>query len=429
MDWISLLAIIISMLLIGFFSGIDIAFASANKLSIELQKKQKKHSGRAWSKFLNHPTKFIGSTMVGATIVMIIYGLLVGGLLFPIWRWIEGRLPASAADYVKFIRLLVETLLASFILLLVKFSGQAIFKAKSNNIVRSNLISYTADFFYGLLTSTANTFISISEWILKYILNVKLSSKKEVFFRIDTDHFIQSSKHTDTEVSSELNKEIFENALTISDVKLRECLVPRREIEAVESTITIADLRKKFIATRLSRIVVFENDIDNITGYVHQLDLLKNPSALKEVLLPIPTVPASMSATDLMNKFSRERKSIAWVVDEFGGTAGIVTMEDLLEELFGEIKDEYDEAEEFVDKQIASNEYIFSGRLELDFLSQKYDLQFPEDKRTETLSGFIISIHGSIPQQKERIIYDQYEFDIISVSDTRIETVKVKGLK
>jgi CBS domain containing-hemolysin-like protein len=179
----------------------------------------------------------------------------------------------------------------------------------------------------------------------------------------------------------------------------------------------------------LSKLVVYENDIDNIVGYIHQLDLFKNPATVKEVLLPIPTVPESMSATDLMNKFSKERKSIAWVIDEFGGTAGIVTMEDILEEIFGDIKDEYDDTEEFVDKQLSANEFIFSGRLELDFITEKYKLQFPDEEGAETLSGYIIQNNEAIPKQKDRIIFGNYEFDILNVSDTRIETVKVKVLK
>ena len=172
---------------------------------------------------------------------------------------------------------------------------------------------------------------------------------------------------------------------------------------------------------------MYENNIDNIQGYIHQLDFFKKPQDLRSILLPIPVVPETMSATDLMNKFTKERKSIAWVVDEFGGTAGIVTMEDLLEEIFGEIQDEYD-TEEFVEKQIAENEFIFSGRLELDYLNEKYELDFPESE-SETLSGYIINQHEAIPRAKERIIIDKYEFDVLSVSDTRIEMVKLKLLR
>lgn len=428
MDWISVLAILISLLLIAFFSGIEIAFASANTLSIELEKKQGRHSGKTWSRFIGQASLFVGTLMVSASIVLIAYGLLVGDLLFPIWSWIESKLPLSASDYVKFIRLLVETLLATAILLPVRFAGRAFFKARSHRLLRSGAVSRLMTLFYGLFVSLAASFIHLSEWILKYIFNVKLSAKKEMFVRMDVDHILQPSKHADEEMSSELNKELFENALSISDVKLRECLVPRKEIEAVEMHTSIGEIRKKFIDTRLSRLIVFEHDIDNITGYIHQLDLFKNPQSIREAIHPVPMVPASMSATDLMNKFSRERKTIAWVVDEFGGTAGIVTIEDLLEELFGEIKDEYDEVEEFIDRQLAANEFIFSGRIELNSISDKYGLPFTRNKGSETLSGYLIRMHEAIPQEKERIIVDQYEFDILSVSNTRIETVKLKVL-
>jgi CBS domain containing-hemolysin-like protein len=224
-----------------------------------------------------------------------------------------------------------------------------------------------------------------------------------------------------------MNTELFENALSLPKIKVRECLVPRKEIEAIELNITVEDARKKFISTRLSKLIVYAGNIDHILGYIHQLDLFKQPDHIKEILLPIPAIPESMSATDLINKFTRERKSIAWVVDEFGGTAGVVTMEDLLEEIFGEIKDEYD-VEEFEEKMISEDEYILSGRLELDYLVEKYKLEFPEND-SETLSGFIISQHETIPHLKERIIIGNYEFEILNVSDTRIEMVRLKILR
>ncbi|MBP9098578.1 MAG: HlyC/CorC family transporter [Ferruginibacter sp.] len=429
MDWIALLAIFAALGLIGFFSGIEIAFISANKLSIELNKKQGTHSGKTWGAFAERPAKFIGTTLMAVNIVMVIYGLLVGDMLFPIWQWIETRLPASSAAYVKFIKLLVETVLSTAIILFVKFLSKAFFKARNNDILSSDIITYIVRFFYWLLSALAAFFVNIAEWILQYIFNVKVNHNKDAFSKVDLEHFMNQNKHPDEEESSEINKELFENALSLSEVKLRECLIPRKEIESINANDSIESVKEKFIETKLSKLVVYENNIDSILGYVHQLDMFKQPATLKEVLHPIPTVPESMSATDLMNKFSRERKTIAWVIDEFGGTAGIVTMEDLLEEIFGEIEDEYDVAEEFVDKQIAANEYIFSGRLELDFIVEKYNLHFSGDNEAETLSGYIIQNHEAIPRQKQRIIIDNYEFDILNVSDTRIETVKVKVLK
>jgi len=203
--------------------------------------------------------------------------------------------------------------------------------------------------------------------------------------------------------------------------------VPRNEIEAVDLHTSLADVRKKFIDTKLSKIIVYDDNIDNIVGYLHHLDLNRRPAAISEILHTITPVPEAMSAVDLMNRFTKERKSIAWVIDEFGGTAGIVTMEDVLEEIFGDINDEYD-VQEHVEKQIAENEYLFSGRIELDYLNEKYGFALPTDE-SETLSGYIITEHGTIPKIKERIILGKYEFDVLLVTDTRIETVKMKVLK
>jgi CBS domain containing-hemolysin-like protein len=426
--WIELIAIIASLLLIGFFSGIEIAFISANKLSIELNRKQGNAAGKIWGSYSDNPARFIGTTLVGVNIVLVVYGLLIGDMLAPVWGWFEKQLPGSLTDSVKYIKLFVETILSTLILLFVEFIFKAFFRARNNEIISSGIISYVVSFFYWLLSSIASFFVNIAEWILKHLFDVKMNDKKDVFSKIDLEHFLQQSKGHEEEDTSEINKELFENALSLSEVKLRECLIPRKEIEGVDSRTPIHEVKEKFIQTQLSKLVVYEGNIDSITGYIHQLDLFKHPATVSEVLLPIPTVPESMSATDLMNKFSKERKSIAWVIDEFGGTAGIVTMEDLLEEIFGEIKDEYD-TEEFVDKQISSNEFIFSGRLELDYITEKYKLDFPDEEGAETLSGYIIQNNEAIPKQKDRIIFGNYEFDILNVSDTRIETVKVKVLK
>jgi CBS domain containing-hemolysin-like protein len=210
-------------------------------------------------------------------------------------------------------------------------------------------------------------------------------------------------------------------------VRIRECLIPRNEIEAVDIKTPLDELKAYFIETKLSKIIIYDGDIDNIVGYMHHLDFLKEPKDIASIMHRISAVPEAMNAVELLNQFTRERKSIAWVLDEFGGTAGIVTMEDILEEIFGEIRDEYDD-EEYVEKQLSANEFIFSGRLEVEYINEKYDLDIPIDD-AETLSGFIIENHESIPTQKERIIIGAYEFDILLVSDTRIETVKVKVLQ
>ncbi len=428
MDWIQPLAIIISLLLIGFFSGIEIAFVSANKLSIELRKKQNTYSGKVWGEYADRPAKFIGTTLIGVNVVLVIYGLFVGQLLSPLWDFVKSKLSPSLADYVYYVKLFFETCLATAIVLFIEFVFKAIFRATSERVLSNSFIAYIVQFFFGAFAAVSAFFVEVAEWILKYIFNVRLNEKKEAFTKIDLEHFIQQSKNHDEEDASEINKELFENALSLSEKKIRECLIPRKEIEGVDISTNIEEVKSIFISTQLSKLVVFEENIDNILGYIHQLDMFKNPLDINSILLPIPAIPESMSAPDLMSKFSKERKSIAWVVDEFGGTAGIVTMEDLLEEIFGDIPDEHD-TEEFVEKQLATNEFIFSGRLELDYITEKYKLDFPDSKETETLSGFIIQNRDEIPKQKETFTVGNYQFDILNVSDTRIETVKLKVLK
>ena len=425
MDWITPIAIIISLLLIGFFAGIEIAFVSANKLSIELRKKQGTYSGKTWGGYADKPARFIGATLICFNIILVVYGLLWSSVMKPFWEMDFWKRFNTENPYI---RLVVETIFSTFFLLLFEFTFKAYFRAKNEIILSSGFITYFVRLFFNAFSGIAALFVDIAEWILKYLFNIKLNDKKDVFSKIDLEYFISQSKHHETEDTSEINKELFENALSLSETKIRECLIPRKEIEGVDITTNIETVKDKFISTKLSKLVVYEENIDNITGYVHQLDLFKNPSDIKSILLPIPAIPESMSATDLMNKFSKDRKSIAWVVDEFGGTAGIVTMEDLLEEIFGEIRDEYD-TEELIEKQLSANEFIFSGRLELDYITEKYGLPFANSEETETLSGFIIQNRDEIPKQKETYITGNYQFDILNVSGTRIETVKMKVLK
>lgn len=257
---------------------------------------------------------------------------------------------------------------------------------------------------------------------------MRVNQSREAFNSPESELLYQQVSTGRDEEKDEIHKKLFENALTLKEVRVRECLVPRKEIIAFNKTISIDDLRQKFIETRLSKLIIYDGNIDNIIGYVHQLELFKHPASVMEMLLPIPIVPESMPATDLLNKFSKERKTIAWVIDEFGGTAGIVTMEDLQEEIFGDIKDEYDDIDEFIDKQLSVNEYLFSGRLELDHIESKYRLLLPDKEEAHTLSGYIIQQNDGIPREKQKVIIGDYEFDIISVSETRIETVKMKRL-
>jgi CBS domain containing-hemolysin-like protein len=403
--------------MMAFFSGIEMAFYSVNRFGVELKKKQGRPGAHMLSRLIQTPELFISTMVIGFTISLVCFVLLFGAITQPMWHFVGLRSDTA--------RLILDIVLATFVILIfAEFIPKAIFRAHSN-LILSRLV-WVVNIFYQLLQSLASGLIGLSNWVLKYIFNVRVDENRDAFVRSDLDTLFQQNNDEDYE-PQELNTDLFENALELPKIKIRQCLVPRKEITAVGTNCTVEEARQKFIDTKLSKLIVYENNIDHIVGYIHQLDLFKGPENVQAILHPIPAVPETMSATDLINKFTRERKSIAWVVDEFGGTAGIVTMEDVLEEIFGEIHDEYDQ-EEFVEKRISENEYIFSGRLELDYLTEKYELEFP-DEESETLSGYIINHHETIPRQKERIIVDDYEFDIISVSDTRIEMVKLKILK
>ena len=408
---------VLTILLMGFFAGIEMAFYSANRMSIELKKKQGRASGQILDQFIDHPVYFLGTTLIGFNVFLVFFGLQISKVMEPLWI----RLDVGSDS----VRIIIEILLSTFLVLVfAEFLPRAIFRARANVLL--SRLAQLIDIFYQMFYPIAAACIALANWLLKYVFNVKVDKKKEVFGKTDLEHLFRQAKEAEDE-KQPLNTEFFENALELPKIRIRQSLVPRKEIVGIDIKESIDALRRLLIETKLSRIVVFEGNIDHIIGYVHQLDMFKRPATIQSVLLPIPAVPESMSATDLINKFTRERKSIAWVVDEFGGTAGIITMEDVLEEIFGEIQDEYD-VEEFVEKQIAEHEYIFSGRLELDYINEKYGFDFPVDE-TETLSGFIINYHETIPKQKERIIIADYEFDIMNVSDTRIEMVKVKKLK
>ncbi len=425
MSLVVIFAIGIAIFFIAYFSGIEVAFTSANRLNVELKKKQGASGGAFLSSLFDNPSRFIGTNIVGFTfflVIAILLGSAFWNLVIP-WHKID---PDTMTVLVP-LRLIVEIFLSwAVIIILGEFIPKAIFRAKADSLLsfsaRTGLLQLCDQLFYWI----ANGFAKLSIFILNVIFDMRIDRKKETFSRGDLDHFSRQD-HELHDQHQDLKTELFENALSLPKVRVRDCLVPRKEIEAVDLGLTIEQIRATFVSTKLSKLVVYDGNIDHIVGYVHQLDLFKSPSTIKEILLPIPAIPESMSVTDLINKFTRERKSIAWVVDEFGGTAGIVTMEDLLEEIFGEIRDEYD-VEEFEEKKVSDDEYILSGRLELDHLKEKYGLEFPEND-SETLSGFIIHQHETIPRLKERIIIGDYEFEVLNVSDTRIEMVRLKILR
>jgi putative hemolysin len=405
-------AIVASVILIGFFSGYEIGFVSANRLSLELKKKQGSRSGKIIAGFLEAPTQFIGTCLIGLNISLVVFGILFEELLHT-HIWSRFGLGEGAI-------LVGNTIVSTFVILFIgELVPKAMFKARAASLI--NTFAPLAQFFHVLFKPLTVLLVNTAQWVLSNLFQVKMVYKKEAFTKVDLAHFIQQT-NTHQE-QQELNTDLFENALSLPDIKVRKCLVPRTEIVGVEIQTPLEEVKALFIETKLSKLIVYNDTLDNIVGYIHQLDLFKKPKDIKAIIHPILLVTESMNAADLINLFSKKRKSIAWVVDEFGGTAGIVTMEDVLEEIFGEINDEYDE-QEFLEKKLSANEFLFSGRLELDYLYEKYGIDFAVDS-AETLSGYLIHKHEAIPKVREVIHLSHFDAEILLVSDTRIEKVKL----
>lgn len=405
-------AIVASVILIGFFSGYEIGFVSANRLSLELKKKQGSRSGKIIAGFLEAPTQFIGTCLIGLNISLVVFGILFEELLHT-HIWSRFGLGEGAI-------LVGNTIVSTFVILFIgELVPKAMFKARAASLI--NTFAPLAQFFHVLFKPLTVLLVNTAQWVLSNLFQVKMVYKKEAFTKVDLAHFVQQTNTH--QAQQELNTDLFENALSLPDIKVRKCLVPRTEIVGVEIQTPLEEVKALFIETKLSKLIVYNDTLDNIVGYIHQLDLFKKPKDIKAIIHPILLVTESMNAADLINLFSKKRKSIAWVVDEFGGTAGIVTMEDVLEEIFGEINDEYDE-QEFLEKKLSANEYIFSGRLELDYLYEKYGIDFAVDS-AETLSGYLIHKHEAIPKVWEVIHLSHFDAEILLVSDTRIEKVKL----
>ncbi|MCD2423880.1 hemolysin family protein [Niabella pedocola] len=415
MEW-QLLMWIVSLLFMIFFAGVEMAFFGASRLNIELKRKQGTLTGRLLGKFVDMPAIFWGTTVIGYITALTIFVLQTSEVLIPFWQ--KSGINSRTAQI-----LLEITFNTLIILIFVEFIPRAVFRANSNTLL--SRLAVIINFFLWLLYPITAALFRLSNWILKYVFNVRLDKGKSPFARNDLQFMFRDSKKT---LREETSTHLLENAQELANIKIRQSMVPRKEIIAVDVNAPVESLIQKFVETKRSRIIIYESNIDNILGFAHELDLFKKPADIASILIPIIAVPESMTAVGLINKFSKESKSIAWVVDEFGGTAGIITMEDVLEELFGEIWDEYD-TQLFVEKRISEDEYIFSGRMELDYLEKKYDFEFEDKADSETLSGYIINFYETIPAQKERIIIGDFEFDILGVNDTRIEMVKIKKLK
>ena len=413
--YISLL--LIALICSAFFSGVEMAFISANRLKIELSSQRKSLSGVILSRFVKKPDQFLGAALVGNNIALVLLGMAMAEVLtYNIKPYL-----ASGIDTELF-HLVFQTLVTTALVLLFgEFIPKALFRI--NPYATLSLLAIPLQLIYWLLSPVAIIFTFLSKRILKTFGRVKFESSKPVFTKVDLSHFVDQAAQGQEE-EEDINKEIFEKALELTNVKVRECMIPRTEVEAVDVADSVENLKAHFIQTKLSKLLIYEENIDNVLGYVHHHALLKRPEKIRDVLIEIKAVPESMPARTLLNHFRNDSKSTAWVVDEFGGTAGIVTLEDILEEIFGEIDDEHDVVE-FIERQIAEDEYILSGRIEIDYLNEKYEFGIPEGEY-ETLAGYIVSKTENIPNRDETITLDNFEFHIVNVSDRKIETVKLK---
>jgi putative hemolysin len=412
----SSIIILITLIASAFFSGLEIAFITSNKLRIELENKQGSFSAKILSHFNKYPSRYLGTMLLGNNIALVIFGI-----------YMDEKLNHLFGDYIssKVLLLLVSTFLSTMLILVVaEYLPKNFFRINPNKTL--SLFVFPLTLVYGLLYPIVVVTIGFSEFILKKIFQVKIENENMAFTMIDLDNYLrEGTSAVEKKAEKDHEIQIFQNALDFSSVKARECMVPRTEIIAQDVNESIEDLKNKFIQTRLSKILIYSESIDNIIGYAYSKEMFKNPQSIRSILLPVSIVPESMAASEVLTVFIQQHKSIAIVVDEFGGTSGMLTMEDIIEEIFGEIEDEHDK-EEMVERQLSETEFIFSARLETDYINDRYHLKLPILDNFETLGGLIMHYHESIPRPNEEIRIDNFLFTIVAVTKTRIEQVNLK---
>jgi CBS domain containing-hemolysin-like protein len=403
--------VFITLLLSAFFSGSEIAYLSANKLSIEVLKNKGEGKGRILADLYRDPKSFLSTMLVGNNIVLVMYTILFSSIVTPL---LEIVLPAGS-----FVVSFLTTLILTFVILIAgEFLPKTLFRLYANELIFR--LARPLRFFSWLLLIPSWVLTKTSNLIIRIFFGKTEAAEENIITKLDLEHYIQSNVNEEKEI----DKEILSNALNLNQLKVRDCMIPRNEIVMVDKNDDIATVKDTFLSSKHSRLIVTDGDMENVVGYIHHQQLFKNISSLKRNIKDIDFVPDVMNVQDLLYKFIKDGNNIACVVDEFGGTAGIITLEDILEEIFGEIADEHDE-EEFVEKVISDTEFIFSGRLELAYLNGKYkQLDFPEEEYV-TLSGYIVMTHGSIPEVGEEIDLDNYRFITLSKSDTKIDEVRV----
>lgn len=411
--------VFITLLLSAFFSGIEIAFVCSNRLKIEIDKNRGFYSAFLLSKLVQKSSNFIGTFLLGNNIALVIYGVAMANILKP---WLKATLPNFFQNEVWI--LFVQTIIATIIILVTaEFIPKILFRIRPNQIL--NIFSYVIYFFYLLLYPLVYFIINLTEIFLHKIFKFQTNFKEYSFSSIDLGEYVKeftNGSHNENEIKKDM--QIFQNAIDFQHVKLKECMVPRTDIHAVDQNDSLQNLKKIFIQTGHSKILVYNDNIDNIIGYTHLYDLFKKPQDIKSIVKSIIIVPETMLANQVLSMMIKEKKSVAIVVDEFGGTSGMITMEDIIEEIFGEIEDEHD-FEDFVEKKIDDNTFVLAGRLEIDYLNEKFNLNIPESEEYETLAGFILYYHESIPKELDIINIDQFSFKILHAEGNKINLIKL----
>lgn len=408
------LIISLSIFFSAFFSGIEIAFISSNRFHIELENKKGSYIYKIISFLVQNPPRFIAAMLVGNNVALVIYGLFMPEVLTP-------YLPIEN----PYLLLLVQTILSTFLILIfAEFLPKALFNANSNALLE--FFALPSGFFYFLFYPIVSLMIGISNFVMHYIFKLEEEEGQKAFNKVDLDNYIR--ERTDLADEKELVDHeiaIFRNALEFSDRKAREFMIPRIEMVAMEVDGDIEDLKDEFISSNLSKILIYKETADHVIGYVHSFELFKKPKDIQAILRPVSFLPESMPANETLNLLMKEKRSIAVVLDEFGGTAGLVTVEDVIEEIFGEIDDEHD-IEENIEKEISDNEYLFSAKIEIDYLNEKYNLQLPEDDNYNSLGGLVINLLESIPDKGQEIVIENYTLKMEEVSNSRIDIIRLK---
>ena len=424
---IYILIIIVSLILSAFFSGMEIAYVSSNKIHIEIEKKQEGILATVLKKLTAKPSKFITTMLIGNNIALVIYGFFMGDLLVD---WFQSLVPTSYSfiDYMlNDLSLLSQTIISTLVILITaEFLPKVFFQIYANSLMK--FLAIPAYIFYLLFTFVSDFVIWISDIILKTFFKTEGDQIQLAFTKVELGNYISEqmeSVEEHDEVDTEI--QIFQNALEFSEVKAREVMVPRTEIRAVEITDSVKSLNALFTETGRTKILVYKDTIDDIVGYVHSFELFKKSKTIKEMLTPVEFVPETVLIKDVLSVLIKKRKSIAVVLDEYGGTSGIMTVEDIVEELFGEIEDEHDSVD-LIEEILDNNTFKFSARLEVDYINETYKINLPESENYETLGGLIVNHTEQIPEQNEIVKIDDFQFTILEVSNTKIDMVKLKLL-